>query len=493
MSKKIALLLVLVLTISGITPFFSQVSAESLSYGGTLPVDDVPALEFSMANGSILNNLDNIGFLTSIGFPNKQTLMAALYSVSYKASWQDNPVIVYQWSIHDPANRNDDDPNPKGSLFYAIDLTNVPQGVQQIEVTVIAGGELFGGKAFYTVSTNITSSLSFTVIVSPSPTANNATASALAWKTQSLDANGAAAYVANGPIVALDSNNIPHIAYSKLLNYTISDTRFVMYASWNGVGWNTQAVAAGVPFSLVLDGNDVPHVLYGGGLDWGGIGYAKLSGSNWITQTIDRNADAGTLAFDSSGNPHIVYTDGKVLKYASWSGSNWNFQTIDTIDAVYANAFQTSLAFDQKDTPYILYGYPTTSKDISGGADYPTEILKLATKKSSNWNIQTMPLSPAINGYGNLALDSKGYPHFVCSENQNRKEYPAVSAVLYVSWDGSAWNTQNVVSNVSLGIYSPNTNWGNMGFLALDSHDYPHISYITHAPETEFGGNNSLM
>jgi hypothetical protein len=57
-------------------------------------------------------------------------------------------------------------------------------------------------------------------------------------------------------------------------------------------------------------------------------------------------------------------------------------------------------------------------------------------------------------------------------------------------WSAHAWNTQDVVSNVPLEIYGHNVNWVNVGFLALDSHDYPKISYFaTHLMYASWTGN----
>jgi hypothetical protein len=49
-----------------------------------------------------------------------------------------------------------------------------------------------------------------------------------------------------------------------------------------------------------------------------------------------------------------------------------------------------------------------------------------------------------------------------------------LSTILYVSGDGSTWNTQTVVSDVEL---------GQMAFLALGPYDYPHMCYLTRYAE----------
>ena len=94
--------------------------------------------------------------------------------------------------------------------------------------------------------------------------------------------------------------------------------------------------------------------------------------------------------------------------------------------------------------------------------------VKFATWNGSVWNIQTA--FNDLGAYGKMALDSKGYPHFLY-----RQDYPITSianvTLSYASWNGSVWNSQTVISNAYLGDLGA-------GFLALDSYDYPHIDYI---------------
>ena len=89
--------------------------------------------------------------------------------------------------------------------------------------------------------------------------------------------------------------------------------------------------------------------------------------------------------------------------------------------------------------------------------------MKLAVWANSGWNIQTVVSN--VSGFGNLVLDSKGQPHFVYSVDH--------TTIIYASWNGISW-TYRSVSNVK---------WLEQGsgfpFLALDSLDYPHISYLT--------------
>ena len=126
-----------------------------------------------------------------------------------------------------------------------------------------------------------------------------------------------------------------------------------------------------------------------------------------------------------------------------------------------------------------MYGYQSTYTDATTRTNRTTETIEIAVGNSSGWSFQTPTLPLPISGYGNMILDSQGYPHFICSQDTLPYTYPTVRNLIYVSWDGTAWNTQTVASNVQVQIYGPDTNWANIGFLAFDSHDNPHITYTT--------------
>jgi len=293
----------------------------------------------------------------------------------------------------------------------------------------------------------------------------------LSWSVQTVDENGASLF--SHASIVVDSNNAPHIAYNGLVN----GTYFVMYASWNGSGWNTQTVAVGTDaYSLLLDVNGNPHILYqyrhvphlGGPLNE--LMYASWTGRKWdIQYTGIIEANPATLALDSLGNPHIAYKDDDGVKYARWTGTYWSIQTLDTaidLSQVFTE-FRLSFALDPKNTPYIMYS-SSSYADYSQAVGVRAINVTLATYQGSSWTIKPLSLPPPTGDLGNLVLDSKGFPHFLCTQRVHSEEPPYLQNILYASWNGSAWDMQTVVSNVYL---------DSIGFLALDSHDYPHISY----------------
>lgn len=296
---------------------------------------------------------------------------------------------------------------------------------------------------------------------SPSMLANAASS----WNVQTVDEY---AWAGGYCPIAVDSNGTAHMAYMDFP----SGTNLLTYASYNGSRWVNQTAVSGYVhdvFSLVLDKNGNPHILFNPnplGSPINPLKIAVWNGRSWDIQgTGITYAGYATLALDSSGNPHIAYTTGvelqygsnwvgSALKYASWTGTGWNIQTLDS---TMNDSFSTvSLALDSNSTPYILYGYSSNPSSI-----------KLATVQNSSWKTQTVPLSPSTGNCGNIVVDSKGYPHFICTQpNQNTTD------LVYAGFDGTSWNTTVADSKV---------NWshdGSMGQLVLDSKDYPHFCYV---------------
>jgi hypothetical protein len=288
---------------------------------------------------------------------------------------------------------------------------------------------------------------------------------ALSWSVQIVDTNTVA--IGNGYVpIVVDSNNIPHIGYSG--SYNSHTGKRGGYATLNGSGWITQEIPDGWVTDLKLDANNNPHML----LDRGT--YARWTGTEWATQTFStEQVHYASLALDSSGNPHAAYVDSEGLKYASLPGSNWSIQTVDS--SFSERGFQLSLVLNKNKVPYILYAAPSTYE--YGGVEYNSVSVKLAVLKDSEWSIEPVLASYNLYHCWNMILDSDGYPRFLAALLQPST---FLYTILYTSWDGTVWNTQKVVSDVS----GANLN-AFRGFLALDAHDNPNIVYED--------GDNELM
>lgn|GEM_PF-3541385 len=312
------------------------------------------------------------------------------------------------------------------------------------------------------------------------------------WSIQTVDENGDGI----GLSMALDSKDNPHLCYVDYVNGYYSNPTYLTYASWNGSDWRIQNVTytSHVGFIvLALDSNDNPHIAYNY-LRGKGLLYASWTGENWSIQTIDPEGSVGSLALDSADNPHIIYGANGDLKYAVLKDPNWSIQIVDTEEGLST----PSLALDSNNHPHVIYGY-------SAGNENTT--VKYATWDGSGWNFQTV-ISNANVALGNIAIDLRGYPHFTyytngllmyaswngaswntqvvdsITEKQSpgflsfdSNNNPYISYIkgvkygdeflMYAEWTGTRWGIQTVASSHII----------SLGSMVLDSSGNPCIGY----------------
>jgi len=290
------------------------------------------------------------------------------------------------------------------------------------------------------------------------------------WSTQTV---GEA--IQGEPIsLAIGSNGIPQIAYSQYTNaYEGTSTWNLTYASWNGSAWEIQTLAPqvrGQGSSIALDSSNNPHICYDYSTPFkSDLNYMRWTGSNWTSQTIDSSSSLSIteeyLALDTHNNPHALYTEGNNLMYASWTGSNWAIQTVDSVVAS-STFYSDSFAMDSNNYAHILYGVQTGTATYYGE---PTLLynVKYADWNGSGWSIQTVFTN--VTSFSNVALDSHSYPHFTYTINGPLK---------YAGWNGSTWKTQTIDSKPGYndaGFYASDV--CTSGFLTIDKHNNPQISY----------------
>ena len=279
------------------------------------------------------------------------------------------------------------------------------------------------------------------------------------WHTETADGADCEEDVGEFTSIALDSDGYPHISYyddtSEALKYAYKD-----YS-----GWNTETVdsgGVGSYTSIALDSNDYPHISY---YDWsnGDLKYAYKDSSGWHIELVDEEGFVGddtSIALDSNGYPHISYnkwisSSSGELRYAyKDSSGDWHIEVVDSG----GNAQYTSIALDSNGYPHIGY--------------YDSCDLKYAYKDSSgDWHIETV--DRYIDGYISLALDSNGYPHISYRLSLD------LMYLMYAYKDSSGWHIEVVDSERYVEPYSIKVKWHTS--IALDSNDYPHISYYDYA------------
>ena len=300
--------------------------------------------------------------------------------------------------------------------------------------------------------------------------------------------------------IAIDSDNYPHIAYLDAYNNALK------YACWTGTEWFIETVDTGVgpdeldkSISIALDLLGNPHIAYSTshGNPGDTIRYAYWDGAAWQKTDI---VDSGygliwpSLALDSQDRPHISWCNetGGSLEYARWDGSIWQ---VTTVEAGSCTGYCNSLDLDSSDYPHIsyisaaeylkyarwngadwekvtldtvgYYGFEGINTSISvDESDHPhiaytywiTDDLKYAYYNGSDWQITTVDNNGITGKEPSIAVDSEEYPHI---------SYRS-TALKYACWTGSAWDIL---------VLDESSNAGVQNSIALGTDDNPHISY----------------
>jgi hypothetical protein len=148
--------------------------------------------------------------------------------------------------------------------------------------------------------------------------------------------------------LAIDSHGRPHVAYCNVVYETAS----LRYAYWDGTSWRKEIIEGGErgvtrqsPM-LVLDKNDIPHIAYSD-LISNVVKYATRVNGKWQIQVVDflgmaAFPDRNGLAFDEKGTPYISFYDEKrgVLKLAYRTEKGWVSRVLDGDSAGFTSSIQ---------------------------------------------------------------------------------------------------------------------------------------------------------
>ncbi|WP_439883452.1 HYR domain-containing protein [Pontibacter sp. MBLB2868] len=213
--------------------------------------------------------------------------------------------------------------------------------------------------------------------------------------------------------LALDSKGIPLVAYTDFVHESRATVMKFNGSTWDVVGYPGFTTMNGdmsqtTYISLALDTNDIPYVAYASGFNWTRGYVSKFNGTNW--ETVNKNGPfGGTFSIYASastsshislavlnGIPYVAYRDqadgGKILIKKS-NGNGW-----DKIGSSSAEGIYTSINL-YKGAIYVAYQ--------DGWLDQDAYMLRYGT---SYWNIYGK-LSEGGAGYTSLALDANGTPY----------------------------------------------------------------------------------
>ncbi|MDA8802257.1 putative Ig domain-containing protein, partial [Candidatus Poseidoniales archaeon] len=246
-----------------------------------------------------------------------------------------------------------------------------------------------------------------------------------AWVNITVDAPG---QVGQHNSIAVDSEDVVHIAYYSFKDDTNVFTRDLKYAtcasscssasSWSNITLDATGLV-GLGTSIAVDSNDGVHISYTDSTN-AALKYTMCSSScgtasSWSNVSVD---DIGTgvskptdIAIDSNDAVHIAYhwqasgTNNYNVRYATCttscaSASSWT----NTSGISLSNIYDVALAIDSNDALHIA-GYDATNKDI----------IYLACTSSctsaSSWSNISAVTTGDVGSRLSIAVDSTNNPH----------------------------------------------------------------------------------
>jgi hypothetical protein len=270
--------------------------------------------------------------------------------------------------------------------------------------------------------------------------------------------------------IALDTNNIPYVVYSK------DEFRTVVFASHTDSGWQKEIIESGLKcygFSLIIDDSNTTHLSYyrrNDSLDMTYHCYARRDTTGWYIQSVDSSAGylgsyfwdiTSSIVLDTAGLPSIAYIAWNIadslhyIKYAQYNGISWDTSVVSYDSAWNGPAppdWCPSLKFDSRSVPHIAFSRCHGTNDTLKYVVYDDSSNLWVTAHTIAC-YGTYPLSLALSGsdYPCIAYNHEGW-------------------LAYTWWDGLSWNTDYGIASIG---------WLHLRIrLDLDSLDRPHIIYL---------------
>jgi hypothetical protein len=195
------------------------------------------------------------------------------------------------------------------------------------------------------------------------------------WVAETVDGGGKA----TSPSLTLNSAGAPHIVYHED-DVNTDEYGNIKYAWRDGVSgqWKNEVAVpaaelgtrwAGRHSSIAIDSNNVPHIAYYSNLTHT-LKYARKIAGSWIKETADELGGGtltvglhASLALDSRGIPHIAYQVGSTqsLRYAFVSEESAQSSTGEGTVTFSSNAGQLSSVTSVSEQSLPEAGKPTNA------------------------------------------------------------------------------------------------------------------------------------
>ena len=237
----------------------------------------------------------------------------------------------------------------------------------------------------------------------------------------------------------------------------------------------------------------------------GKLRYAEFDGISWTTTIVDDDGNTGfsnSLAFDSSGTPHISYVNysDDTLRYAKRVNGVWQKSTLEYIGP-YTNPDGTAqLQMDTSATSLVINpatGTPTVSYLHQASYTYRYGVLDAGVFTSEPVEyIASMPLKTLYPSEGRFLshdLDGQGNPH-LAYWTMNTED--GTSGLEYASKDAQG-NWSKLIIDESGRTYYSDLKVGSDNVPRVAYYDelpiYPTVGVLKFAELTELGWQSTII
>ncbi len=275
------------------------------------------------------------------------------------------------------------------------------------------------------------------------------------------------------PAIALDSNDVPHLAF---LTEAISGATF--YATNASGQWASEEIAKGYfygPVDIDVAADDVPYVAYhdheAGQFDPSlgtGVVLDKSNGQWQLTKIDNDGHDQwdSDIAAEPGGIWHfggidpVQFGSQAGLEYATNAFGDVSVEEVGSGPIPYE--FGVSIELDGRGGVGISY---------FGASDQSLRYAERSAGATGTWSITTVAADGDTGRYSDLAYDSDGNPHVSYWVAQS-----STGGTVRHAWrDGTEWQTEDVgtLSDVQPGF----TGARKITAIELDTAGTPHVMY----------------
>ncbi len=233
--------------------------------------------------------------------------------------------------------------------------------------------------------------------------------------------------------------------------------------SWELVGSAGFSEGSATYISLAIDSNNIPYVAYQDGANSDKATVMKYSTSTESWELVgsagfsDGSAEYISLAIDSNNIPYVAYRDGANSNYATvmkYSTSTESWELVGSAGFSAGFATYTFLAIDSNNVPYVAFSDSTGS-------------ISIMKYNGSVWEYVDQPFNGVSNNTA-IAIDSNNVSYVAFSKHELAPT-PDFRKAMVRKYNGSSW--------VSVGDETFSDGPTNYTSLAIDGNNVIYVAY----------------